>query len=72
MEMEIGKGWSAWSDPLCAEFVESIKSEIEKIEVADEQDVAAFACSSIERESLMEFFKSLDGLDYSTLTDCQA
>jgi hypothetical protein len=72
MEMEMGKEYSAWSDPVCAEFVQSMKTEVEKIEADDEQDVAEFACSSIERESLMEFFKYLEGLDYSTLADCQA
>jgi hypothetical protein len=45
----------------------------EIIEAADEQDVAAFACSSTERERLVEFFKYLDdGLDYSTLASCRA
>jgi hypothetical protein len=72
MEMEEGMGMSAWNDPLCAEFVQSMKSEVEKIEGDDEEDVAQFACSSIERESVTEFFKYLEGLDYSTLADCQA
>jgi hypothetical protein len=72
MEMEKGMEMSAWSDPLCAEFVQFMKSEVEKIEGDDEEDVAEFACSSIERENVMEFFKYLEGLDYSTLADCQA
>jgi hypothetical protein len=61
-----------WIDPLCAEFVQSVKSEVEEVKAESEQDAAAFACSSVERESLMEFLKDLDALDYSTLADCQA
>jgi hypothetical protein len=72
MEMEKGMEMSAWSDPLCADFVQSMKTEVEKIEGDDEEDVAEFACSSIERENVIEFFKYLEGLDYSTLADCQA
>ena len=63
---------SPWTDPLCADFVQSLKTGEEELVAGDEEDIAASACSSTGREKSMEFLKYIEGIDYVKLPDCQA